>query len=190
MEESTPIISKKKVFLPAIIILVLIVGALMAVKASVHKEAKLNSQPIELTEGAEVPDFELVSLDGSKKNIGDLQHKVMLVNFWASWCEACMEEMPSMVALREKYAARGFEILGINVDENPNQVVPSVVKNLNIHFPVFTDSSNVLSTLFDVHAIPLSVMINKNRKILMIESGGREWNDDETNLLLEKALKD
>src|SRR4051812_44427220 len=132
MEETSPGQSKKKVFLPIAIILVLIVGALMAIKASVHKEAKLNSQPIEMVEGAEIPNFELTTLDGSKKSIGDLPHKVMLINFWATWCEACMEEMPSMVALRDLYAPKGFEILAINVDENPTQAVPSVAKKLNL----------------------------------------------------------
>jgi thiol-disulfide isomerase/thioredoxin len=190
MEETTVISSKKKVFLPIVIILVVIVGALLAIKASVQKETHLNSQPIEMVEGGQVPDLQMTALDGTKKNLSDFPHKVMLVNFWATWCEACMEEMPSMVALREKYSAQGFEVMAINVDENPQQSVPPILKSMNIHFPIFTDSGNVLAEMFDVHAIPLSVMINKNRKILMIESGGREWNDDETNQLLTKWLKD
>jgi hypothetical protein len=61
---------------------------------------------------------------------------------------------------------------------------------MNVTFPIFTDTENTLSQIFDVHAIPLSVMINQDRKILMIESGGREWNDEETNQLVEKWLKD
>lgn len=189
MEETTPEQSKKKVFLPIAIILVLIVGALMAIKASVHKEARLNSQQIEMVEGAEIPNFQLTTLDGSKKSIGDLPHKVMLLNFWATWCEACMEEMPSMVALRNQYAAKGFEILAVNVDENPQQAVPPILKKLNITFPVFTDPGNALAEMFDVHAIPLSVMVNKDLKIIFIESGGREWNDEQTKQMLEKALQ-
>lgn len=190
MEESTPAQSKKKVFLPIAIILVLIVGALMAIKASVQKEARLNSQPIEMVEGAEVPNFQLIGLDGSKQNLSDLPHKVMLVNFWATWCEACMEEMPSMVSLREQYAPKGFEILAVNVDEDPIKAVPSVVKSMGIKFPIFRDPGNVLAEMFDVHAIPLSVVISKDRKILMVESGGREWFDEETRQLVEKWLKD
>jgi thiol-disulfide isomerase/thioredoxin len=190
MEETAQTDLKKKVFLPIVIILVLIVVALMVVKASVKKDSRLNSQPIEMVEGAEVPDFELTALDGSKKSLSDLSHKLYMVNFWATWCEACIEEMPSMVALREKYASKGFEILAINVDENPAQAVPPILKEFGIQFPVFTDSQNQLSELFDVHAIPLSVMINDDRKIVLIESGGRDWNDEQTNQLVEKALND
>ncbi len=114
----------------------------------------------------------------------------MLINFWATWCVACMEDMPSMSAHRELYSAKGFEILAINVDENPTLAVPPVIKKMNIKFPIFTDPGNVLAEMFDVHAIPLSVMINKDHKILLIESGGREWNDEETHQLIDKALKD
>jgi len=190
MEETTPDQSKKKVFIPIVIVLVLIVGALMAIKASVHKEVRLNTQPIEMVEGAEIPNFQLTGLDGSKKSLADFSQKVILINFWATWCEACMDEMPSMVSLRDKYAAQGFEIVSINVDENPTQAVPPLVKSLKMQFPIFTDLNNAISEQFDVHAIPLTVVVNKSRKILMIESGGREWNDDETHVLLEKWLKD
>ena len=190
MEETGSSKLKTKVFLPIAIILLVIVGALMAVKASLHKEAALSSAKIDMTEGAEVPNFELTFLDGSKKSVGDLPHKLMLVNFWATWCDACMEEMPSMISLRNKHSANGFEILAINVDDHPEEAVPPMVKSLGVTFPIFKDPNNALSDLFDVHAIPLSVMINKDRKILMIESGGREWDDEETNQLVEKWLKD
>ena len=190
MEETTSEHSKKNIFIPIVIILAMIVTALMAIKASVHKEVRLNTQPIELVEGAEIPNFQLTSLDGTKKKIGDLPHKLMMINFWATWCEACMDEMPSMVALRDKYAAQGFEIISINVDENPNQTVPPILKKLKIQFPVFSDPDSALSDQFDVHAIPLTLVVNKSRKILMLESGGHEWNDDETHLLIEKWLKD
>jgi peroxiredoxin len=195
MEESETILSeelpnRKKVFIPIAIILVLIVGALMAVKASVHKEARLATQPLELTEGAEVPNFELSKLDGGKVQIGDISSKVMMINFWATWCEACMEEMPSIVTLRDQYSSKGFEVLGINVDENPTEVTPPVVKKLGIKFPIFTDSGNNLAELFDVHAIPLTVIINKSRKILLVEPGGRDWNTDDMHQLLDKWVND
>jgi thiol-disulfide isomerase/thioredoxin len=190
MEETGSSNLKSKVFLPIAILLVVIVLVLLVIKATVQKEAHLKSEPVEMVEGAQVPNFELTGLDGSKKSVGDLPHKLMLVNFWATWCDACIEEMPSMVELRNKYASKGFEILAINVDDKPSTAVPPLVKSMNVTFPIFTDTENTLSQIFDVHAIPLSVMINQDRKILMIESGGREWNDEETNQLVEKWLKD
>ena len=182
--------NRKKVFIPIVVILVLIVGALMAVKASVHKEASLATQPVELIEGAELANIELVKIDGGKVHLSDLPHKVMMINFWATWCEACMEEMPSLVSLRDEYASKGFEILGINVDENPQQAAPSVVKKMGIKFPIYTDKSNALAEMFDVHAIPLTIVIDKNRKILQVEAGGRDWNTEDMHQLMEKWIKD
>ena len=190
MEETGHSKFKSKVFLPIVIILVVIVGALMAVKMSLQNEAHLSATKIEMTEGAKVPDFELTFLDGSKKKVSELPYKLMLVNFWATWCDACIEEMPSMISLRNKYSSKGFEILAVNVDDHPEEAVPPLVKSLGIPLPTFKDPQNALSDLFDVHAIPLSVMINQDRKILMIESGGREWDDEETNQLIQKCLNE
>ena len=113
---SDPPSSRKKIFIPIAAILVIVIGALMAVKASVHKEARLASHPVELLEGSEVPNFDLIKIDGTKVQISDLPHKVMMINFWATWCEACMEEMPSLIALRDQYSPKGFEVLGVNVE--------------------------------------------------------------------------
>ena len=100
-----------------------------------------------------------------------------------------MEEMPSIVALREKYSAKGFEVVGVNVDENPDQVVPPTIKKLGMKFPIFTDKSNALAELFDVHAIPLSVIMDKDRKILLIESGGRDWMSTDIQQMMDKWLQ-
>jgi cytochrome c biogenesis protein CcmG/thiol:disulfide interchange protein DsbE len=176
--------NKRKIWIPIVVILVVVVGALMAIKASVQKEAHLNAQPVELIEGAQIPDIEMNRLDGSKVNLSELPHKVMMINFWATWCEACIEEMPSIVALRAKYKAQGFEVLGVNVDENPAQVAPAMAKKMGMEFPLFTDKSNALAEMFDVHAIPLTVIINKDRKILYTESGGRDWNSEEIQQMM------
>lgn len=180
--------SMKRLLMPIAIILVLIVAALLAIKSSVNKNAIHAGQNVLLTEGAEVPNLEFVDAAGKTTLLSDLNHKVILINFWATWCEACMIEMPSIVALREKYAPQGFEVIGINVDENPKEAIPATAKKFGMKFPSFTDADGKLSAVFDVHAIPLSVMINSDRKILYIESGERDWNDAEMNMMLEQWL--
>ena len=180
--------SRKRLLIPIVVILGVVVVSLMAIKASFQRDIRATHERIELTEGAEVPNIELTQLDESKVRLGDLTHKVMFINFWATWCEACMEEMPSLVQLREKYASRGFEILGVNVDENPIPIAANTAKKLGITFPIFTDKSGALGNQFDLNAIPLTVIINKNRKILMVEAGGREWNTEDIHQLIEKWL--
>ncbi|MBS1959752.1 MAG: TlpA family protein disulfide reductase [Bdellovibrionales bacterium] len=180
--------SRKKLLIPVAAILIIIIGVLMAIKASVQKETRLNLQPVELAEGAELPNFTMTRLDGTKVQVDDLKNKVSMLNFWATWCEACMEEMPSIVKLHEAYAPKGFEILGLNVDEDPPKAVPPTIQKFGMKFPIFMDPTNALTELFDVHAIPLTVIFDSNRKILLIESGSREWDDDEMHQLLDNWL--
>lgn len=180
--------SRRRFLIPVVAILAITVASLMAVKASFQKPKSHLSQPVELSEGSTLPDLELVRMDGSKVNLSELKHKVMLLNFWATWCEACLEEMPSLVQLRNTFSPKGFEVLGVNVDDNPVPAAAQMATRLSINFPLFTDKSGDLSAIFDLNAIPLTVIINGDRKILMVESGGRDWNSEEIQQLLGKWL--
>jgi peroxiredoxin len=182
--------SRKRLFIPVIVILTVVVVSLLAIKASTQKQLKTHQQQVELSEGVVLPDLELTKMDGGKVQLSDLPHKVMLINFWATWCEACIEEMPSLVQLREKFSPKGFEILGVNVDENPRPVATTAAVKLGMKFPLFSDEKGELGEVFDLHAIPLTLIINQSRKILMVEPGGRDWNSEEIHQLIEKWLNE
>jgi peroxiredoxin len=182
--------NRKRLLIPVVAILAITIASLMAVKASFQKPKTRLTEPVELSEGSQLPDLELVRMDGSKVSLSDLKHKVMLINFWATWCEACLEEMPSLVQLRSQYSPKGFEVLGINVDDNPVPAATQMAARLSINFPLFTDKNGDLSAVFDLNAIPLTVIINGDRKILMVESGGRDWNSEEIQQLLGKWLSE
>ena len=124
-----------------------------------------------------------------KTELSDIKAKVILVNFWATWCEACMVEMPSIVQLRNEYKDKGFEVVGVNLDENFEAVVPKATKELGITFPVFSDVEGKITDYFDVHAIPLTVILGAGRKILFIENGDRNWNDQDIHHQLEQWLE-
>jgi thiol-disulfide isomerase/thioredoxin len=182
--------NSRRIYLPLFGILVLVVTTLLVIKASVNRNTALNRpEKVEISEGAELPDLELTRIDGSKTPLSRLPHRIMMINFWATWCESCIEEMPSLVKLRDQYAPKGFEVLGINVDENPKKATPPMIEKFKMKFPQFTDPGNVLADLFDVHAIPLSVVVNQDRKILLVENGGRDWDSEDVHQLMETWLK-
>ncbi len=175
--------------------MVFVVGALavslillLAIKSKIRPAMPTDQAKVEVVEGATLPDIELTKLDGSKVSLSQLKHKVILLNFWATWCEACMTEMPSLIKLREKYSKDGFEILGINLDNNPDNAVPPVQKKLGMTFPIFKDESGNIGDMFDVHAIPLSLVLNKDRTILYTYSGDQDWNSEEVFNLVEQWL--
>lgn len=189
-----------RVILPILVIIAVAIGALFVVKAELGNRAQLQdasdaqvSQPAAV--GTTIPDFSLTSLEGKSAKFSDIAReakaKVVLVNFWATWCEACVDEMPSLVQLRNSYKSKGFEVVGINLDENPATAVPRAEKELGIQFPVFSDSEGKIADYFDVHAIPLSVVVDTSgasRKILYIENGERNWNDQEIRKMLDRWL--
>ena len=139
--------------------------------------------------GEQVPDFVLERFgDSAKVKSSELGASIVLVNFWASWCEACVVEMPSMVRLREKFHPRGLEIAFIDVDENPEEVVPKVLEMLEIGFPVFVDRNAALSELFDVYGIPKTVILDRNRKILFIHDGDKDWDAPDLHSRIDQWL--
>ena len=96
-----------------------------------------------------------------------------------------MVEMPSISKLRETYRDRGFEVLGVNLDENPDLAVSVVRERFGLQFPIFLDAESRLSDLFDVHGIPLTIVLNRQGRILMVETGERDWFGQDVQRKLE-----
>jgi len=169
----TGITELKRVLIPIIVLVSVIIGALLIIKTTQFDADRLsksnNAETIKIEVGQILPDFKLTSIAGEKISVSTLKSKVILINFWASWCEACMQEMPSLVKLHKTFKDHGFEILAINLDDNPEMMVPRIKKQYYIEFPLFMDPENVLADLFDVHAIPLTIVMNAQRKILFVK---------------------
>jgi thiol-disulfide isomerase/thioredoxin len=188
-----------KAFAPVIVILVLVVGGLYGVKSHIASrpggsaamgEDEHSGTADSLKIGSILPDFQLDLYGSGGKTVqaSTLKSKVTLINFWATWCEACMVEMPSIVKVWQSYKDKGFDVASVNVDQNPEAVLPKTLKRLGMEFPVYTDKDSKLADLFQIQAIPLSVIIDRNRKILFIENGERDWNGSDIRAEIEKWL--
>ncbi len=186
-DSPTPVKVLWKFLVPLLVILTLVVGSLVLVKSRLSKNSPAEHVTIQL--GTKLPDIELTRLDGSKAHLSELGGQVFLINFWASWCEACLVEMPSINELRAKFHSRGLEVLGINLDENPESVVPKLQKQLSMEFPIFVDTDGKAGELFDVHAIPFTVIIDNDRTVLEIHGGERDWVGADIVALMDRWLK-
>ena len=192
---TTPRHNLWKVLIPALLI---VAGAVIGLSVVKHFVGKAGHGPngasnghdsVELQEGAMVPDVLLKRFGGGETQLSAIPAKVVMVNFWATWCDGCVSELPSIIELRRNYATRGFEVLAINVDEEPEAVLPGFLKRLKIDFPVYLDSDGSLSQTFDVHGIPLTLLVAvESRKILMVQGGERDWNTEEMRNRLEHWL--
>lgn len=114
--------------------------------------------------------------------------KLILINFWASWCESCLVEMPSLVKLRNAYVAQGLEVIPLNVDDNPAAVIPKMSEILKINFPIYVDIEQKLSQRFDVHGIPFTVVMRPTGEVLFLEAGERDWFSNEVQEQIKSWL--
>lgn len=127
--------------------------------------------------GAIAPDFELTNPNGKIIKLSDLRGKVVLIDFWASWCGPCRKENPNVVEAYEKYNkkkfanAKGFEVFSISLDQNEKAWKSAVLKD-NLKWPNHAlDQANLVSQLYQVKTIPSGFLIDGDGKI--VASGGQ-----------------
>lgn len=111
--------------------------------------------------GAPAPDFTLKSQAGDNVKLSELVGNVLLINFWASWCGPCKEEMPLLEEIHQKYKDLGFSVVAINVDEN-TALAEKFLSTISVTFPVLYDNSAKVSQLYDVDAMPTTVMVDRD----------------------------
>ena len=113
-----------------------------------------------LSIGKPAPDFTLLALDGQLIRPADLRGKVVLINFWASWCAPCRKEMPLLVQAARRYRDRGFEVVAINIQEDRDRV-SRFVGEFELDFPVLIDSAGDVTQQYRVQGLPTSYLIDR-----------------------------
>ncbi len=125
--------------------------------------------PTGLGPGKAAPDFKLRTLDGKEVSLSDYRGKVVLINFWATWCPPCREEMPLFKRVYERYKNKGFEILAVSTDTSIDPV-KKFVKEYKLDFPVLLDTDNI-SSLYGIQGLPTSFLIDREGKIVKVRLG-------------------
>jgi peroxiredoxin len=119
------------------------------------------------------PDFTLHAADGHNLRLQELRGQVVLVNFWATWCGPCREEMPKLDAIYRKYHGSGFTLLGVSIDDDAGNAM-AVAKRLGVSFPVLLDTDKSVSKLYDLATMPSTVLIDRDGKVRYLNRGYRE----------------
>ena len=99
------------------------------------------------------PDFTLKSHSGENLKLSEMRGNVIMINFWASWCGPCRQEMPILEQIYQKYQPLGFTLLGVNVEEDPN-AAKTFLKDVKVSFPILFDNTNEVSQLYQIIAMP------------------------------------
>ena len=119
---------------------------------------------------ASAPDFTLKSHAGENLRLSEYRGEVVLINFWASWCGPCRQEMPVLSELHDKYHALGFTVLGVNVEADSSKA-RKLLQELPVSFPVVFDNDSVVSKQYDVVAMPSTVLVDRDGNMRYLHKG-------------------
>jgi len=135
------------------------------------------------------PNFTLKSLSGKNIKLSELTGNVVLINFWASWCRPCRQEMPLLNAIYNKYKPLGFTVLGVNVEEQVDNA-KSFISERPVDFPILLDSKNQVSELYKVIAMPTTVVIDRDGNMRFLHQGYQSGDEAEYHKMVKKLVRE
>ena len=141
-------------------------------------------------EKSPAPDVSVVSFaNGSVLKLSDLKGKVVLLNFWATWCPPCREEIPSMMKLNSLMAGKPFQMVAISIDEGGKPAIESFFKESGFSLPAYLDESGASAKTYGVTGIPETFVIDKQGVIVKKIIGGFAWDSPEAVSFIEGLMK-
>lgn len=135
------------------------------------------------------PDFTLKSRDGKNLRLSDYRGQVVMINFWASWCGPCRQEMPLLEDLYKRYSKLGFTIVGVNVDTDSSKA-NNYLKDVTVSFPIVYDTSNNVSKTFNVNAMPTTVIVDRNGNMRFLHQGYKPGYENEYKKQVKQLIKE
>ncbi|MFZ5580020.1 MAG: TlpA family protein disulfide reductase [Pseudomonadota bacterium] len=135
------------------------------------------------------PSLALAGLDGSKYDLAALRGKVVLVNFWASWCPPCVHEMPSMQRLWADWHGRGFDVLAVNLGEQAS-ATQAFAHRHGLVFPILLDPARQAAKAWSVYAYPTSYILDRQGRIRLAVAGGIDWGAPEVRARIQSLIEE
>jgi peroxiredoxin len=135
------------------------------------------------------PDFEVPTLGSGALRLSDFTGKVVLVNFWATWCPPCKREMPSIEPLYRRHRARGFAVLAISLDSADAATVARFVESLGLPFTVGLDPQMAVAQRYAVRGLPSTFLIDRTGSIVGVALGPRDFDSPPAHALVERLLE-
>ncbi len=130
------------------------------------------------SQGKAAPDFTLDSRTGKPVSLAQYKGQVVMLNFWASWCGPCKQEMPLLEDIQKKYGKLGFTLIGVNVEPD-SKAANAVLEKIPVSFPVVYDTESKVSKAYDVSGMPASVFIDRKGQVRLLHRGYKPGDENE-----------
>jgi cytochrome c biogenesis protein CcmG, thiol:disulfide interchange protein DsbE len=140
-------------------------------------------------ESVAAPDFTLLTLEGRPARLREFRGKLVLLNFWATWCAPCLHEMPSMERLYQTFKQTDFMLLAVSMDRQGEGVARPFVENLKLTFPVLLDDTLEVSRQYRVRGLPTTYLIDPDGFLIGVVIGARDWQKTEAKALIAGLLR-
>jgi peroxiredoxin len=144
-----------------------LLGVLLAAMPGLFAASSLASSGLA---GQPAPDFVLKSASGTNLRLSEYRGNVVMINFWATWCGPCRQEMPLLNDLYSRYGRVGFSLLGVNIDDDSRRAM-DMAEELGVTFPVLFDERKEVSRLYQVEAMPVTVLVDRTGKVRHVHLG-------------------
>jgi peroxiredoxin len=139
--------------------------------------------------GGPAPAFTLAALSGQQSALSEYKGQVVMVNFWATWCGPCQQEMPLLDQMYKKYKPAGFTLIGVNVDKE-GPAVKELLARKPVSFPVLLDPANQVSKAYHVDEMPSSVIIDRKGQIRYIHRGYKPGDENEYQDRIRQLIRE
>ena len=154
-----------------------------------NPQQEINFNQLKPKEGYLAPKFTLRNLRGNLEGLDDHAGKVIVVNFWATWCAPCVKEMPSFETLYRRFRSQGLTVLAVSLDKDGSSKVQDYVDKFKLSFPVLLDTEGIAEKLYPSFTIPFTYVIDKQGRVAARIDGAKDWESAETFKAVEYLLK-
>ncbi len=168
-------------------LLVACVGALVAPLPAAAQDPLKALDLIKPARVQVAKDFVAPAPDGKPVKLADYRGRVVFLNFWATWCPPCREEMPAMERLYQRYKDKGLVVVGVSIDSDM-VVIPPFVKQNKLTFPIGHDPKMALAERYGVRALPSSFLIDRRGNLAALAIGPRAWDTKPSYAVIESLL--
>jgi thiol-disulfide isomerase/thioredoxin len=171
-----------------IVLYCLIIAAAVMTVLGCSKKESVQNEPV-LKEKSPAPDVTVNSLKNVPLKLSDLKGKVVLLNFWATWCPPCREEIPSMMKLNSAMAGKPFQMVAVSIDEGGVPAIEAFFKESGFSLPVYTDTDGKAARTYGVTGVPETFVIDKNGILVKKVIGPLAWDSADAISFLDGLMK-